>query len=112
GALVQALPADGASAPGATVYLVTDQGIRYALATRSGDAKTALGYGDVEPVQVPSSLLALIPTGPTLDRAAATRVFAVSPNPAPAPSSPRPSSPSPGSSRPPSATPQPSSSLR
>jgi len=115
GALVQALPAAGATAAGATVYLVTDQGIKYALATRS-DAKTALGYGEVTPLEVPSALLALIPTGPTLDPVAA-RSFTGRPNPAPTSGSPRPSSPSPspGSSRPPSVPPsvsaKPSSSL-
>jgi type VII secretion protein EccB len=119
GALVQALPAAGATAAGATVYLVTDQGIKYALATRAPDAKTALGYGEVTPVQVPSSLLALIPTGPTLDPAAARSFTGRPAAPAPTSGSPRPPSspsPSPGQSRPPSSppptSPQPSSTLR
>ena len=58
---------------GGTVYLITDQGIRYPLGTASGDAKAALGYGETTPVAVPGSMLALIPVGPTLDATAAMR---------------------------------------
>lgn len=78
GALVQALPGVGEGGQGAatgTVYLVTSQGVRYPLGTRSGDAATALGYGGVTPLSVPASLLALIPTGPTLERDAARSYF-------------------------------------
>ncbi|MER7888589.1 type VII secretion protein EccB [Micromonospora sp. NPDC094482] len=78
GMLVQAAPGAGGSgtgAPGSTVYLISPQGIRYPLGTRSGDALTALGYGGVVPLAVPGSLLALIPTGPTLERADAMTVY-------------------------------------
>ncbi|MEV1329804.1 type VII secretion protein EccB [Micromonospora costi] len=76
GALAQAAPGAGESgtpAPGATVYLVTPQGVRYPLAA---DAIAALGYGGVTPLAVPGSLLALIPTGPTLARDAAAQAYA------------------------------------
>ncbi|MET7804054.1 type VII secretion protein EccB [Micromonospora chersina] len=69
GVLVQATAGEtGKPAAGATVYLITAQGVRYPLGTASGDAKSALGYGDVTPLAVPASLLALVPTGPTLER--------------------------------------------
>ncbi|WP_405092209.1 type VII secretion protein EccB [Micromonospora sp. NBC_01392] len=76
GALVQATAGEsGKPAAGATVYLITAQGIRYPLGTAAGDARSALGYGDVSPVAVPASLLALVPTGPTLARADAMAYF-------------------------------------
>ena len=78
GALVQAAVGageGGAAAPGSTVYLVSAQGVRYPLGTRSGDAMTALGYGGVTPLAVPASLLALIPTGPALEREDALAYF-------------------------------------
>ena len=75
GALVQALPAPGATAPGTTVYLLTDEGIKYALTTTPVDAKTALGYADVKPVLVPAAVIALVPTGPPLDATAARQFF-------------------------------------
>jgi len=71
GALVRALPVGGAEAPGATVYLVTDEGAKYALTMKDVDAKAALGYAAVEPLPVPASLLSLLPTGPALNPAAA-----------------------------------------
>ena len=43
-------------------------GLRFAL---SSDAVNALGYSGVSPVDVPSLLLSLMPTGPTLDPTAA-----------------------------------------
>ena len=78
GVLVQAAAGSGeggAAAAGSTVYLVSAQGVRYPLGTRSGDALTALGYGGVTPLAVPASLLALIPTGPALERADALAYF-------------------------------------
>ncbi|PWR15791.1 type VII secretion protein EccB [Micromonospora sicca] len=78
GVLVQAAAGSGeggAAAAGSTVYLVSAQGVRYPLGTRSGDALTALGYGGVTPLAVPASLLALIPTGPALERADALAFF-------------------------------------
>ncbi|WBB73122.1 type VII secretion protein EccB [Micromonospora sp. WMMD1128] len=88
GVLVQATAGEsGQPAAGATVYLITAQGIRYPLGTDSGDAKSALGYGDVTPVAVPASLLALVPTGPTLARADALAYFdaAAAPQATPSP---------------------------
>ncbi|RKR89909.1 type VII secretion protein EccB [Micromonospora pisi] len=87
GALVQAMPGSGGGsggAPGATVYLVTSQGVRYPLGTRDGDAVTALGYGGVTPLGLPASVLALVPTGPTLQRSDALRYFAPGSAPSPA----------------------------
>ncbi|MFI5835468.1 type VII secretion protein EccB [Micromonospora sp. NPDC051300] len=76
GVLVQATAGEsGKPAAGATVYLITAQGIRYPLGTDGGDARSALGYGDVTPVAVPASLLALVPTGPTLARGDALAYF-------------------------------------
>ncbi|MCW3839954.1 type VII secretion protein EccB [Micromonospora yasonensis] len=76
GVLVQAAAGDtGGPAAGATVYLITAQGVRYPLGTASGDARTALGYGEVPPLAVPASLLALVPTGPALERRDAMNEF-------------------------------------
>jgi type VII secretion protein EccB len=76
GVLVQATAGEsGKPAAGSTVYLITAQGVRYPLGTASGDAKSALGYGEVTPLAVPASLLALVPTGPTLERAEAMNHF-------------------------------------
>ncbi|MGC4893733.1 type VII secretion protein EccB [Micromonospora sp. DT31] len=78
GALVQATAGEaGKPAVGSTIYLITAQGIRYPLGTAGGDAKSALGYGDVTPLAVPASLLALVPTGPTLAREDAMSYFDV-----------------------------------
>ncbi len=67
GALVATLLPDDTTATG-VVYLVTDQGIRYPLATQDTDAvRAALGYGAVTPVTVPATLLDLLPAGPALD---------------------------------------------
>ncbi|MFD2763613.1 type VII secretion protein EccB [Micromonospora eburnea] len=66
GVLVQATAGEsGKAAAGATVYLITAQGVRYPLGP---GAKAALGYGEVTPLAVPASLLALVPIGPTLAR--------------------------------------------
>ncbi|MFJ3902987.1 type VII secretion protein EccB [Streptomyces sp. NPDC090025] len=62
GALVQAL--SGAGASGAS-YLVADNGVKYPIPTAAA-AKT-LGYGAAAPVGVPTALLSLLPTGPSLD---------------------------------------------
>ncbi|MGC4833027.1 type VII secretion protein EccB [Micromonospora vinacea] len=105
GVIAQASPGAGTSgsgAAGSTIYLISPQGIRYPL----GSAATleALGYGGVTPLAVPGSLLALIPTGPTLDREDALAVFSPD-GPAPAappPAAPRSVSPS---AAPPSGTP-------
>jgi type VII secretion protein EccB len=99
GALAQALPGADSQATG-TVYLITDQGIRYPLQdTGEVKAQTALGYEGVKPTGVPSSLLALIPRGPTLDPEVARKF--VAPGPAAAATA----SPKPSSSPKPSTTP-------
>ncbi|OKI47400.1 type VII secretion protein EccB [Micromonospora sp. CB01531] len=73
GVLVQATAGEsGKAAAGATVYLITAQGVRYPLGP---NAKVALGYGDATPTAVPASLLALVPTGPTLARQDALAFF-------------------------------------
>ena len=73
-----AIPADGGalvgvqSAPGAAVrteYLVTDLGVKYPL--RDASVAGTLGYGQAKVVGVTPALLALLPTGPVLDPAAA-----------------------------------------
>jgi type VII secretion protein EccB len=58
-----------AQAPGGTVSVITDMGRAYPLP----DPKLldALGYGNVQPVPIPASLVARIPQGPGLDPAAA-----------------------------------------
>jgi hypothetical protein len=53
------------------VYLITDTGRKYPVA--DGDSVKALGYGGVTAPAVDTSLLALLPTGPALDRTAATQ---------------------------------------
>jgi Type VII secretion system ESX-1, transport TM domain B len=62
GTLVRASPAGG-------TFLVTDQGIRYAL--QGSAAVDALGYGGADPVAVPAAMLDLVPAGPALDPAVA-----------------------------------------
>ncbi len=47
-----------------TIYLLTEQGAKYALAD---DAVDRLGFSDVKPTPVLSSLISLVPTGPSLD---------------------------------------------
>jgi hypothetical protein len=72
GAIVQAMAAPGAS--GGTLYLVTDQGVKYPLPGAS--VLTALGLSGVVPERLPSALLGLVPTGPTLDPQAALNAAA------------------------------------
>ncbi|PPK70912.1 type VII secretion protein EccB [Actinokineospora auranticolor] len=64
GTLVRTRPAPGV--PGAGMYLVTDAGTKYPVA--SADAATALGHPADTAAQVPADLIALLPTGPVLDR--------------------------------------------
>jgi hypothetical protein len=54
------------------VYLVTDLGVRHPVA--SADVVAALGYAGSRPVSVPAEVLALLPTGPSLDPQAARAV--------------------------------------
>jgi type VII secretion protein EccB len=70
GALVAAQAAPGARTT--TTYLVTDEGIKFPVGNAA--ARRSLGYGTVKPVPMATALLDLLPTGPTLDRAAATAV--------------------------------------
>ncbi|MEV8325818.1 type VII secretion protein EccB [Kitasatospora sp. NPDC056731] len=76
GALVRALSSAGV---GATLYLVTDAGVKYPLA--SAAAVKQLGYGEVVPSAVPEALLSLLPTGPSLDPAALTGAASPAPRP-------------------------------
>jgi type VII secretion protein EccB len=56
------------------VYLLTDLGVKYPLA--SVDVLPTLGYSNVQPALVSSTLLSLVPTGPTLDPTAARQYLA------------------------------------
>ena len=77
GTLVRALSGAGV---GTTEYLVTDAGVKYPLA--SADATTALGYSGVAALAAPGALLALLPTGPSLDPAELAAGGVVEPAPA------------------------------
>jgi hypothetical protein len=68
GSGVLARPESAPGHPGASTWLVTDVGLRFAL---SSAAVQALGYSAASPVDVSSLLLSLMPAGPTLDPAAA-----------------------------------------
>jgi type VII secretion protein EccB len=71
-ALVRLIPAPDDATPNTTTYLVTDQGIRHALPrVETAPVLSALGYGGIEPMGVPTHLLALLPVGPALDPAEA-----------------------------------------
>ncbi len=54
-----------------TLFLVSDLGIRYPLA--SPDVLRMLGYSGAQPVRLPAGLVARLPEGPELDPQAATR---------------------------------------
>jgi type VII secretion protein EccB len=69
GAIAAEEPAPGASS--GTTYLITDTGLKYPVPGE--DAVKALGYGRVSRHGVPASVLALFPTGPTLDPVQARR---------------------------------------
>jgi type VII secretion protein EccB len=68
-ATVRALAAP--SARSGPYYVVSDLGIRYPVS--SAQVLPALGYSPEQAVDVPASLVARIPSGPTLDPEAATR---------------------------------------
>ena len=72
GALVQAVAAPGAS--GGTLYVVTDEGVKYPLPDAS--VLTALGLSGITPARLPSALLDLMRTGPTLNPQAALTTVA------------------------------------
>lgn len=63
GALVRPLLASGAA--GVAYYLVTDIGVKFPLASTT--VAETLGYNTSVASLVPSSMLALLPTGPALD---------------------------------------------
>jgi type VII secretion protein EccB len=67
GVLAKDLPVAGAAA--GAEYLVTDLGMKFPLSDQS--VADALGYSQTAAVDVPNQLLALLPTGPVLDRTAA-----------------------------------------
>jgi hypothetical protein len=52
-----------------TRYLVTDLGTKFPVP--SDEVASALGYGGMRPLPVPTTLLSLLPTGPVLDPARA-----------------------------------------
>jgi hypothetical protein len=81
GMLARSLAAPG-STTGAT-FLVTDLGVKYPLP--SADSVSSLGYDGVTPIPIPPSMLALLPTGPSLDRTAATATQPVGAENGPAP---------------------------
>jgi type VII secretion protein EccB len=60
------------AADNGTSYLLTDQGMRYPIG--GTDAAKALGYGNVRPTPLASTLLTLFPLGVSLDVASAQRV--------------------------------------
>ncbi|WP_299531689.1 type VII secretion protein EccB [uncultured Streptomyces sp.] len=68
GALVHALGADGRDV-GGTVYLVTDTGMKYRVS--SSESLAALGHAAGAALRLPSTLLAMLPTGPDLSRTSA-----------------------------------------
>ncbi|MGW2015251.1 type VII secretion protein EccB [Streptomyces sp. NPDC001927] len=74
GVVVRALSGAGTKI-GTTLYLVTDAGVKYRVA--SGAAASALGYADATSEGLPSLLLAMLPTGPDLSPEAAERGVAV-----------------------------------
>ncbi|WP_333769023.1 type VII secretion protein EccB [Streptomyces sp. IBSBF 2435] len=65
GALVAVSPAGGGS--GSTEYLVTDNGVKYSIP--AGAAGRA-GYTGSDAVTLPATVVALLPTGPSLDLSA------------------------------------------
>jgi len=73
-------PPQPTTAAGGGYYLVTDLGIRYAVASAS--VLGMLGYTDGDAVAMPATLVDLIPDGPALDpsAAAAPATGATSPN--------------------------------
>nr|BEK64280.1 type VII secretion protein EccB [Kitasatospora purpeofusca] len=62
GALVRAVSGAGF---GGTLYLVTDTGVKYPLASPA--VAERLGYAKAAPTAVPGRVLSLLPTGPSLD---------------------------------------------
>jgi type VII secretion protein EccB len=63
GAVVEALPSP--DAPSGTLLLVTDLGTAFPVPNR--DVLGMLGYRDVQPLRLPSAVVALLPLGQALD---------------------------------------------
>lgn len=66
--------AEAVASPGAvtgTLYLITDQGVKYPLPDSS--VLQPLGLSGVTPSRLPVAVLDLLPTGPTLDKQAALK---------------------------------------
>lgn len=55
--------------PGGTLWIVTDEGKRYAIA--NDEARKSLGYGGIDPISMPASVVARIPSGSALDSVSA-----------------------------------------
>lgn len=72
GAVVLGQAGPGAVGLAGTIYLLTDTGMKYPVV--NAQALAALGYGAVPKPPVSEDLLALVPTGPALDPAAAGRI--------------------------------------
>ena len=70
--VVEAMPSDQARV--GTVSIITDLGRAYPLA--DPELLETLGYGDVQPIQIPAQLVARIPQGSGLDPAAAVQPVA------------------------------------
>ncbi|MEU7821675.1 type VII secretion protein EccB [Catellatospora sp. NPDC049133] len=68
GAGVLVRPETAPGRPGSARWLITDVGVRYPM---TDAAVAALGYGGVTAVDLPATLLALVPSGPVLDPVAA-----------------------------------------
>lgn len=68
GMLVASVPAPTGAGTKPDRFLITDQGIKYRLA--DDDAISALGFGGITPQPLPAAVLAQIPSGPLLSRAA------------------------------------------
>ncbi|MER6913309.1 type VII secretion protein EccB [Streptomyces sp. NPDC000594] len=92
GVLAQEESTAGDTSP--TLFLVTDAGVKYPLATP--EVAGTLGYGGVAPVPVPGRILSLVPTGPVLDPTSARRPLAADPGVAPPPAPPDQPDPAPG----------------
>jgi Type VII secretion system ESX-1, transport TM domain B len=67
GVVVEALA--GPNSPSGALALVTDVGLRYPVPSR--DVLATLGYARATPQRLPAALVALLPSGPALDPAAA-----------------------------------------
>jgi type VII secretion protein EccB len=75
GLVIRALPGPGVET--GTQYLLVDTGVLYPIP--KDEVRGILGYGDVQPVPVPTTLLELIPAGRPLDPEAAKTTSRVAP---------------------------------